>query len=565
MKKTKLCFILCFISIFFLMFTVTTGCDILPDLADLIGDDQPPSLPLSLSPENGAKDVTTNSTLSWSCSDPEDDPLTYDVYFGTSSKPQKANSNQSETTFDPGTLNNDEKYYWKIVAKDDHGNSTSSIVWSFTTEGGKHFNAPFTTSSPTIDGVINTGEWTDASVYTEEFQAVDDSKHDVTMYLMHDGLFIYVAIDSGFSSGWDVHADVRFDGNHNHILDGDSEEPHIDIQYEKGSPGAWSGYDTYVCLYSSGYSYVTPPLGTAHESSGSINVTYEFKVALEDLTAEPGYIIGFNPAVRGSDPDPLGGYNLVSPWDDMENWADLKLLVGGINVGLVAYYPFNGNADDGSGNGNDGTVYGATLTTDRFGNPSSAYDFDGTDDYIHVPSDGGLSFDASSQSYTISLFFFVDSFNNAIGGDLHIIKDREIGTNSWQSYSILVFAEPYKENIKHLHNGIWKTGYSNTVTSSYTMEAKQWYHVALIVKAGQTQNLYINGQLNNFTSLEGITNTLGNTGGITIGAGYYLYPGPYVPEGLQIFNGIIDEVRIYNRALTEEEIEALYHEGGWGD
>ena len=52
---------------------------------------------------------------------------------------------------------------------------------------------------------------------------------------------------------------------------------------------------------------------------------------------------------------------------------------GSLNNGLVAYYPFNGNANDESGNGNDGTVNGATLTTDRFGNTDQAYSFDGND------------------------------------------------------------------------------------------------------------------------------------------------------------------------------------------
>ena len=47
-----------------------------------------------------------------------------------------------------------------------------------------------------------------------------------------------------------------------------------------------------------------------------------------------------------------------------------------LNQGLVAYYPFNGNGNDESGNGNHGTVYGATLTKDRFGNSESAYSFD---------------------------------------------------------------------------------------------------------------------------------------------------------------------------------------------
>lgn len=50
--------------------------------------------------------------------------------------------------------------------------------------------------------------------------------------------------------------------------------------------------------------------------------------------------------------------------------------------GLVAYYPFNGNANDSSGNGNNGTNHGATLATDRFGNSNSAYSFDGVSSYI---------------------------------------------------------------------------------------------------------------------------------------------------------------------------------------
>ena len=52
--------------------------------------------------------------------------------------------------------------------------------------------------------------------------------------------------------------------------------------------------------------------------------------------------------------------------------------------GLVGWWPFNGNADDESGNGNNGTVNGATLTSDRFGGSNSAYSFDGIDNYIKL-------------------------------------------------------------------------------------------------------------------------------------------------------------------------------------
>ncbi|RKY55315.1 MAG: hypothetical protein DRP89_03575, partial [Candidatus Neomarinimicrobiota bacterium] len=73
------------------------------------------------------------------------------------------------------------------------------------------------------------------------------------------------------------------------------------------------------------------------------------------------------------------------------------------NNGLVAYYPFNGNANDESGNGNDGTVNGATLTTDRFGNENSAYSFDGVDDYIMVQDSPELQF--GTNDFTIALWF----------------------------------------------------------------------------------------------------------------------------------------------------------------
>ena len=56
----------------------------------------------------------------------------------------------------------------------------------------------------------------------------------------------------------------------------------------------------------------------------------------------------------------------------------------GLNYGLVAWYPFDGNASDMSGNGNDGTVYGATLGTDRYGSANRAYSFDGVNDYVDV-------------------------------------------------------------------------------------------------------------------------------------------------------------------------------------
>jgi hypothetical protein len=66
--------------------------------------------------------------------------------------------------------------------------------------------------------------------------------------------------------------------------------------------------------------------------------------------------------------------------------VNATFMLNAIDSDLIAYYPFNGNANDESGNGNNRTVIGATLTTDRFDNPNQAYSFDGVSNYINVPN-----------------------------------------------------------------------------------------------------------------------------------------------------------------------------------
>ncbi|MCX6601814.1 MAG: SUMF1/EgtB/PvdO family nonheme iron enzyme, partial [bacterium] len=95
---------------------------------------QPPQVPSSPSPADSAIGQSVDVNLSWTCSDPDLDPLTYDVYFGTASTPPLVNSGQTAVTYDPGTLADITAYYWRIVAHDNH-DSTSGPVWSFTTEG----------------------------------------------------------------------------------------------------------------------------------------------------------------------------------------------------------------------------------------------------------------------------------------------------------------------------------------------------------------------------------------------------------------------------------------------
>ncbi len=97
-----------------------------------VANEQPnsPSNPI---PANGAIAVLINTDLGWTCSDPDGDPLTYDVYLGTSSTPPKVASNISTTTYDPGNLNAGTIYYWKIVAWDPYSFSRAGPTWQFRT------------------------------------------------------------------------------------------------------------------------------------------------------------------------------------------------------------------------------------------------------------------------------------------------------------------------------------------------------------------------------------------------------------------------------------------------
>jgi hypothetical protein len=81
-----------------------------------------------------------------------------------------------------------------------------------------------------------------------------------------------------------------------------------------------------------------------------------------------------------------------------------------LNDGLVAYYPFDGNANDESSNRHDGTVNGPTLTEDRFGNANSAYSFDGVNDFIEIANSDTL--EIGYHDYTIAAWIKTAPNNN---------------------------------------------------------------------------------------------------------------------------------------------------------
>ncbi len=97
------------------------------------GSNEPPDAPANPSPADGATGVSVSTMLAWTASDPEQDPLTYDIYFGTSATPPLAMEGLSTGEYDPGNLQYAVTYYWKVMVNDDQGNATTGAVWTFTT------------------------------------------------------------------------------------------------------------------------------------------------------------------------------------------------------------------------------------------------------------------------------------------------------------------------------------------------------------------------------------------------------------------------------------------------
>ena len=96
---------------------------------------EPPNAPANPSPAHNAANVSVAANLSWTATDPNNDPLTHEVRFGTNNPPPQLIASQSETSHDPpGDLAYNTTYYWQVIADDGNGGVTPGPVWSFTTE-----------------------------------------------------------------------------------------------------------------------------------------------------------------------------------------------------------------------------------------------------------------------------------------------------------------------------------------------------------------------------------------------------------------------------------------------
>jgi hypothetical protein len=153
---------------------------------------------------------------------------------------------------------------------------------------------PLVTNPPiVIDGAIAGNEWMEAWTSVETFvSGGSDAPIYSEIRLLHDGSFLYVAMATTLSAGWDSKGRLRIDGDNSMSLNGNPIAPYVDIQSEVGAPGSWSGYTNYQALTGPGQSTdVLPGAGESRASAGQGAVSYEFKVPLSDLNVASGSTI----------------------------------------------------------------------------------------------------------------------------------------------------------------------------------------------------------------------------------------------------------------------------------
>jgi hypothetical protein len=219
--------------------------------------------------------------------------------------------------------------------------------------------------------------------------------------------------------------------------------------------------------------------------------------------------------------------------------------------GLVGWWPFNGNANDESGNGNNGTtINGVSITTDRNGNANSSYIFDGVDDYISVNSSSTLN---CNNSLTISVWAKCNNINNS--EQTLISRERFQGG---VSYRIATASTTYGLGINNESlNSACGQACNLGVSANNSIVAQNWQNITATWD-GAVSKIYLNGILIN--SAPGI---LGN-GGLLLNSTMPLYFGKwltilYPNLGFQYFSGRLDDIGIWNRALNQQEITTLYN------
>ena len=213
------------------------------------------------------------------------------------------------------------------------------------------------------------------------------------------------------------------------------------------------------------------------------------------------------------------------------------LLSQDLSEGLLAHYPFSGDANDLSDYENHGVIIGAELTEDRFGNPNSAYLFNGMDTYISIPSSESL--ESPDSAITLSAWVYLTGWS-LVGQPFNpILMKSDSPSNNFM----------YRMSIDATGVGVALNSWTNNIYFGSVTELNEWNHFAASL-CSTSAKFYVNNVLISEESF--ICDMTPSSLPLEIGRD--------VPGILEVFNGAIDDVRIYNRCVSEQEVDLLFED-----
>ena len=289
-------------------------------------------------------------------------------------------------------------------------------------------------------------------------------------------------------------------------------------------PGVWTQL-AFVHNGSQDQIYVNGALANSKDVTGDLNPT----------TYDLG--IGYNPIDGGNyfdgAIDDIQIYNFALSDTAIQELYTTMSANPATDADLVAQYNFTGNTSDGSQYVNDLTNDGASFTADRFNYGGHAYDFDGVGSSMTAANSPALN------SATATISFWVNVTELPAQGEAYLLSN-----GGWQ--------ERWKISLPSHGKPVFTTNYENGISDMDSGDGNElvpgtWMHVAM-VHDGAKDLIYMNGNLANEKDVVGSLN-----------ATKYPFGVGYNPiDGGNYFNGALDDILLFNRALTAEEIAALY-------
>ncbi|MHC1769096.1 MAG: LamG domain-containing protein [Verrucomicrobiia bacterium] len=237
-----------------------------------------------------------------------------------------------------------------------------------------------------------------------------------------------------------------------------------------------------------------------------------------------------------------------------------------LSDGLIAYYPFNGSPNDQSVNANNGTPINAVLTTDRFGNANAAYGFNGVNAYVSAPNKSYLTF-PDEGNFSVSIWAAASGNPSTSSYHQWFLCGLDNGPGLANPKWIVYYGPPNFSNwpVENKSIGfITQDGAGHgywLATTPNEAQVGSW-HQYLVTKAGSSYTVYIDGVQKvgtDYMISEGSDTPVVVDGGpssIQTGIDASLTIG--WAEGGGYFQGSLDDIRIYNRALSSEEVQSLY-------